>query len=146
MDIIKNTLVERGVEYIIPIIKREINGKKQSHKEVSVTITTPKNGCEGSVAIRFADEPTLITMRGEEFISALEIAKDVVESTAFIKCNVVIKDMKGDDYAFVFRRDFTMFRRKILLLIEYCLDGKMNRITLDPSILFDDSEEDECDD
>ncbi len=146
MAIMKNTLAERGVEYIIPIIKREVGGKKQSHKEVSVIITAPKKGFEGSVAIRFADEPVLITMSGEEFISAHEIAKDIVESTAFIYCNVVIKDLKGDDHEFTFRRDFTMFRRKIRLLIEYYLDGKKNRITLDPSIIFDNMEEDEEDD
>ena len=129
----QSNLLDKGIEYTIPILKREVNGKKLKDKELTLKLYQSTDGSWAE--LRFSAD-SAITISIQDFLDAADIAEDTVLEQAFLKTKVIICDKDGNDRIFTFRKDFTMFRKKRMLVIEWYSEKTCNKVYLDPEVIF----------
>lgn len=129
----QNNLLDKGIEYTIPIIKREVNGKTLKDKELILKLYQYADGIWAEIG--FSPEFT-ITISAKDLVDAADVAEDTILEIAFLKTKVTICDKSGDDLIFTFRKDFTMFRKKKMLVVEWYSDKTCNKAYFDPEIIF----------
>lgn len=129
-----NALFDKGIEYIIPIIKRVRDGKVLSDKDITIKLS--KEDDKVVTEVGFPKTSETVTISADDLLEASDIAENTITTSAFLKTRVKIMDKDGVERIFTFRREFTKFCKKTMLVVEWYSEKNINKIFIDPEILF----------